>query len=49
MEPLYIVLIAIALIIVLLAIFSGVTCLFLSVFRKPAGAQAVQQLHGKRK
>ncbi len=49
MEPLYIILVAIALIIVLLAIFSGVTYLFLSVFRQPAGAQAFKQLQGKRK
>ncbi len=49
MEPLYIILIAIALIIVLLAIFTGVTYLFLSVFRRPAGAQAFRQLNGKRK
>ncbi|MGA9140668.1 MAG: hypothetical protein WBZ29_10615 [Methanocella sp.] len=49
MEPLYIILIAIALIIVLLAIFTGVTYLFLSVFRRPAGAKAFKQLSGKRK
>jgi hypothetical protein len=49
MEPLYIILIALILIIVLLAIFTGVTYLFLSVFRRPAGAQAVRKMQGKKR
>ncbi len=47
MEPLYIILMALVLIIVLLAIFTDMACLFPSVFRRTAGAQAIQALQGK--
>jgi len=44
MDALYIVLIAIALIIVLLIIFTVVTYLFLDIFRHPSARQAVKTL-----
>jgi hypothetical protein len=44
MDAFYIVLIAIVLILVLLAIFTIVTYLFLDIFRRPSARQAVKTL-----
>lgn len=48
MQPVYIIILALVLIILLLAIFTGVTCLFLSIFRRPASAHTVQRLQVKK-
>lgn len=49
MDAFYIVLIAIVLIIVLLAIFTFVTYLFLDIFRHPSARDAVKTLQKKDK
>ncbi len=47
MEPLYIILLAIVLFLVLLAIFTAVTWVILSMFRRPENAKAVRKLRGR--
>lgn len=49
MEPLYIILMPLILIIVLLAIFTDMACLFPGVFHRTAVAQAIQALQGKKR
>lgn len=50
MEPPHIIIIiALVLIIVLLTIFNCVPCLSLILFRRTAGAQAIQALQGKKR